>query len=90
MVWLCSNASLSSMLKRLLKDIMDKNSTLRMNLIEVMCTILSSKFNFDKNDIEKSVLLVVYDLKRIIETDLSKDQSIQVRRSSDKLSAVIH
>jgi hypothetical protein len=84
LVYLSSNTNLTNFLRRIQKEFLDKNSTLRMNLIELLCQALQSKSNYDSHETMKAGP-VLAELRKFAESELSKDLAIPVRKASEKV-----
>ena len=88
LIFLSSNVALPQFLRRLQKDFQEKNSTLRLNLIDVLCTVLDNKHNYDPSETARAGH-VLNELKKFAEVELSKDLTIPVRKASERIVSVI-
>lgn len=88
LIYLSSNVSLAHFLRRVQKDFSEKSSTLRINLIEIVSTLLNNKENYDPAE-RKKAGNVLLELKKFSETELSKDVSNAVRLLADKIPLAI-
>lgn len=88
LIYLSSNVSLANFLRRVQKDFLEKSSVLRQNLIEILHILLTNKANYSEAELMKAGN-VLTELKNFAESELTKDLSVQVRKSSEKLSSII-